>query len=79
MSQNSEVDLFLALHHLGENLFQNTEGKIQKKKKIIWARPGFEPGTTRTLSEYHTPRPTSQFILERNVPLYIKPVGFKVI
>ena len=24
-----------------------------------WARPGFEPGTTRTLSEYHTPRPTS--------------------
>ena len=31
MSQNSEVDLFLALHHLGENLFQNTEGKIQKK------------------------------------------------
>ncbi len=22
-----------------------------------WAWPGFEPGTTRTLSEYHTPRP----------------------
>ena len=30
MSQNSEVDLFLALHHLGENLFKNIEGKIQK-------------------------------------------------
>ena len=24
-----------------------------------WARPGFEPGTSRTLSGNHTPRPTS--------------------
>ena len=29
------------------------------KISYIWARPGFEPGTTRTLSEYHTPRPTN--------------------
>ena len=34
--------------------------KIFVRKEKGRARPGFEPGTTRTLSEYHTPRPTSQ-------------------
>ena len=32
-------------------------------KKCQWAWPGFEPGTTRTLSEYHTPRPPGHMFI----------------
>ena len=35
------------------------EGQNVKK---CWAPPGFEPGTSRTLSENHTPRPTSHLV-----------------
>ena len=36
-------------------------------KTIPRARPGFEPGTSRTLSENHTPRPTSQVSNENSI------------
>ena len=44
----------------------------KKEKKKSRARPGFEPGTSRTLSESHTPRPTSQmdYLLRYSVSIY---------
>ena len=46
----------------------SSKQEIMKKIYICvlkkWARPGFEPGTSRTLSENHTPSPTSQCYME---------------
>ena len=55
--------LWLKIRIMVENRNYDRKPKFWNKKNYR-ARPGFEPGTTRTLSEYHTPRPTSQLFID---------------
>ena len=54
-----------------KNLYCIAVQKLRKDKSKPRARPGFEPGTTRTLSEYPTPRPTSQLTNSGRVKHFI--------
>ncbi|GIY66759.1 hypothetical protein CEXT_607331 [Caerostris extrusa] len=38
-------------------VFTNLDFQSVHRQTKIWARLGFEPGTSRTLSEKHTPKP----------------------
>ena len=51
----------------GLNLEMHQEDLHQRKQNVRRARLGYEPGTSRTLSENHTPRPTSQLVVPQRL------------
>ncbi len=54
-----------------KNLYCIAVQKLRQDKSKPRARPGFAPWTTRTLSEYPTPRPTSQLTNSGRVKHFI--------
>ncbi|KAL1265158.1 hypothetical protein QQF64_003185 [Cirrhinus molitorella] len=55
--QEERATCFTALLIKKDHLWN--DGRNSRKTASKRARPGFEPGTSRTRSENHTPRPTS--------------------
>ena len=70
--------VFREIRGLWSTLWNSTSWMFQFSwNSSTRARPGFEPGTSRTLSENHTPRPTSHVSQSRQMSITQKNFCFR--